>query len=396
MTMQERGETLFTTRIEDRDTFMARIQPGYSYDDFQRTMRTYDITKEAHKGKFRSGKERQFEHPRRATLILLDELGITDPDIIIAALLHDTGEDTALQGPWEPHKGMLNSEWRETAAWRLKTGWGEKVSEIVLALTKPFIDGKEVLTKEQQEEMYLEGLRNASPEALLVKMADRLDNLRTLHFRTPENGRRKIEETEQFYFPIFERAAEKYPRETALMLDKLRMAIVANRERLSHIDLQDEIHDLDAFEKLLFTQLIAGIDDRTTTRTHRYDYALIQQSRKDIMDLLGVKTIPGAVQKLLEIRKLKPEDIDGDFNTYGYLGLSGKERKVIDTIIDPANDALTTEELAKHLKMKPKDFTRLRDSLFGILRVRNKLQLIVVVYICRTLPQDSESIKVLV
>lgn len=389
MTMPER-ETLFTPPIEDRDTFMARIKPSYSYDDFQRTMKTYDIAKDAHKGKFRSGKERQFEHPRRATLILLDELGITDPDIITAALLHDTGEDTNLLGPWEPHKGMLNSEWIETADWRLKTGWGEKVAEIVLALTKPFVDGKEVLTKEQQEKMYLGGLRHASHEALLVKMADRLDNLRTLHFRTPENGRRKIEETEQLYFPIFERAAEKYPRETTLMLDKLKAAIAANRKRLNKIDSQDEIHDLDAFEKLVFTQLIVGVDDRTTARTHRYDFALIQQTRKDIMDSLGVETIPEAIQRLLELKKLRSEDINGDFNTYGYLGLNGKERMVIDTMIDPANDSLNPEQMAKLLKMRPREFKSLRDTLFGMLKVRNKLQLMLIVYDCKNLVQNNQ------
>ncbi len=389
MISTERREAGPVPPVEDRDTFMARIKPIYSYGDFQRTMTIYDIVKDAHKGKFRSGKERQFEHPRRSTLILLDELGITDPDITIASLLHDTGEDTNLLGPWEPHKGMLNSEWKATAAWRLKIGWGEKVTEIVLALTKPFVDNKEVKTKEQAEEMYLEGLRQASYEALIIKMADRLDNLRTLYFRTPENGRRKIEETEQLYFPIFERAAEKYPRETALMLDKLKATIAANRERLSKIDSQDEIHDLDAFEKLVFTQLITGVDDRTTARTHRYDIVLIGQTRSDIMDLLGVKTIPGAIQTLLEAGKLRSEDIAGDFNTYGYLGLSGKERKVIDAIITPANDSLSPEQMAKRLKMRVREFKSLRDSLFGILKVRNKLQLLVVVYHCRNLPQDN-------
>jgi len=89
---------------------------------------------------------------------------------------------------------------------------------MVLTTTKPKVNGIDVLTKEQAREMYYRQIREGNPKAILVKMADRLHNLRTQYAMSPKKQIWKIRETEEVYFPIFEAAREVYPEETEYLI----------------------------------------------------------------------------------------------------------------------------------------------------------------------------------
>jgi (p)ppGpp synthase/HD superfamily hydrolase len=201
---------------EDWTTFEDRIA-DFSTQDQLKISFAYDRAKLGHNGQFRKSGERFFEHPRAVSIILLDECGIKDADIIVAALCHDLVEDTEVVSK----DGLTFSQWKELTRLKVSKMFGEQATEMIMADTKPWIDGVEILSKEQMMKEYHSQLEACSEEALLVKMADRLHNLRTLGAQTPEKQKEIIEETRVEYFPLFERALLHYPAETSYMLSQM-------------------------------------------------------------------------------------------------------------------------------------------------------------------------------
>lgn len=102
-------------------------------------------------------------HPIGLADILANEGGITDPAVICAALLHDTIEDT------------------ETRREELEAHFGPKIAEIVLEVT----DDK-ALPKEARKQLQIEHSPHISREAKLVKLADKISNLRDLLASPPD------------------------------------------------------------------------------------------------------------------------------------------------------------------------------------------------------------------
>lgn len=101
-------------------------------------------------------------HPLAVAHILANEGGIEDPVVLIAALLHDTIEDT------------------DTTAGELKEKFGEEIAEIVLEVS----DDKDLPARERKR-LQVEHARSASPKAKLVKLADKIANLRDLGHSPP-------------------------------------------------------------------------------------------------------------------------------------------------------------------------------------------------------------------
>lgn len=96
-------------------------------------------------------------HPIAVANVLANEGGVTDPLILCAALLHDTVEDT------------------ETTAEELKEKFGRKIAAIVAEVT----DDKS-LEKQVRKELQVEHAPHISDEAKLVKLADKICNLRDI------------------------------------------------------------------------------------------------------------------------------------------------------------------------------------------------------------------------
>lgn len=190
--------------------------------DVKRIRLAYFLAQGAHTAQIRENQEWYFEHARETTLILITECRRKDPNLVIAALLHDAGEDSEVFGDTEGH---TYSQWKGEARDEIKQHFGKEVADIVLTLTKPKVDGIEIWTEEEALQMYYEQIRRASPKTLLVKMADRLHNLRTQYASTPEKQIRKIKETEEVYFPIFENARGRYPKETEYLIGEMKKSI---------------------------------------------------------------------------------------------------------------------------------------------------------------------------
>ena len=103
-------------------------------------------------------------HPIELADVLVNEAGVTDVDVLCAALLHDTIEDT------------------KTTATELEREFGPEIAAIVVELT----DNK-MLRKGTRKRMQIAHAANASRQAKLVKLADKICNLRDLNARPPAN-----------------------------------------------------------------------------------------------------------------------------------------------------------------------------------------------------------------
>ncbi len=221
-------ERMPTSPKENWDTFQARLEI-FSQDDRTKIEFAYQLSKYAHKGQRRIGGERYFEHPRTVSLILLDECSITDASVICAALLHDSLEDTAIFG--NPTK-LLPSSLTAFSTQLISHIFYPETAGMVQSLTEPYVDGVGVKNKAQAKAIKYDRLRNASEETLLIKMADRLHNLRTFFpkkgAKTPEE---KITETQEILIPIFRRAAGKYPTQAQYLLEEINKAIEALKLR---------------------------------------------------------------------------------------------------------------------------------------------------------------------
>lgn len=132
------------------------------------------------------------EHPLRGALRLI-RWGVTDRDTIIAALLHDTVEDTALdilahRLVMDP-AGMSDEEVRSRAAAWITGTYGSTVTSIVMAVTNPFTDKS--MSRPARNLQYAAHVRAAiatDPRVFLVKFSDYMDNAAGLyHNNTPRN-----------------------------------------------------------------------------------------------------------------------------------------------------------------------------------------------------------------
>lgn len=220
---------------ENRARFQAKISAKkdgvglISPQDQVEIMYAYDVAKTAHRIQKRDQGGRYFEHPRHVALILIDECQVFDRDLIIAALLHDTAEDTTV---WGNGRGESNSVWTTRVRERVSRQFGERVGNVVVDLTKPKIDGEEIKNSTQVDKVYHDRLSTTSIDSVLVKMCDRLHNLRTLGAVPKDKQARQIKETEEDLFPIFERVFEKYPEQAAVLLAHMMGEITRLREAL--------------------------------------------------------------------------------------------------------------------------------------------------------------------
>lgn len=211
--------------IENRAAFERRIQ-GLPYGHEVHLRRAYIFAKEAHRDDVRDDGQRYFEHVRAVFNILHDEIKINDPILGAAAFLHDTIEDA------KDDSRVFGSMEGMTSSQRMKHGkeiilnlFGEETSQITRNLTKPQIDGVEVMDKRQKDEMYHEQLVEGGARTIIVKMADRLHNLRTLGGRSHGNQIKIVNETRIEYYPLFQSIGETYPEQVAYLIPQMEKAI---------------------------------------------------------------------------------------------------------------------------------------------------------------------------
>ena len=163
--------------------FLKKIK-GYNPNyDMELIGRAYDVAEEMHQGQIRKSGEPYLTHPMAVAEILAD-LGMGE-ETIAAGLLHDVVEDTSYTME------------------EMQRDFGEEVADLVDGVTK-----LGALKFESKEERQAENLRkmflamSKDIRVLIIKLSDRLHNLRTINYMTHEKIVEKCQETLDIYAPL--------------------------------------------------------------------------------------------------------------------------------------------------------------------------------------------------
>ena len=163
------------------------IRKYHPSDDISMVEKAYKLAREAHEGQTRKSGEPYIIHPLCVAIILADlEL---DKETIVAGILHDVVEDTVMT------LGEVEKEFNAEVA--LLVDGVTKLTQISWSMDKVEIQA------ENMRKMFLAMAKDI--RVILIKLADRLHNMRTLQYMKPEKQKEKAQETMDIYAPIAHR-----------------------------------------------------------------------------------------------------------------------------------------------------------------------------------------------
>ena len=166
--------------------FIDVIKENYSGKDLDLVLRAHDFAKKAHTNQKRASGEDYFTHPCAVAEILVN-LGL-DAATVAAAFLHDVIEDTPVS------EGDIKKE------------FGDEVLELVLGVTK--LERIEFVSHEEEQAENFRKIFVAMAKdirVIIIKLADRLHNMRSLNFLSHERQIRMARETLDIFVPLADR-----------------------------------------------------------------------------------------------------------------------------------------------------------------------------------------------
>lgn len=179
-----------TEQVYTIDILIQKILDDEKQYDLSKIVSAYEFAAKAHANQFRSSGEPYITHPVAVSYILL-ELGM-DTDTICAAMLHDVVEDT------------------DATLEQLRKLFGQDVAMLVDGVTK--LGKIPLFTKEEQQAENVRKILLAMSQdirVIIIKLCDRLHNMRTLQFRPANKQRNTALETMNIYAPIAHRLGIK-------------------------------------------------------------------------------------------------------------------------------------------------------------------------------------------
>ncbi len=183
--LRQQIATTALTLTKFRD-LMKRMQENRPQDDLTIVKKAYDYSLKHHEGQTRASGEPYLVHPLEVALVLAEMK--MDPVAVAAGLLHDSVEDTSVT--------IVD----------IRKEFGEQVAHIVEGVTK--ISKIDFATREEQQAENLRKMMLAMVDdirVVLIKLADRLHNMRTLEHLQPDRQHKIAEETLEIYAPIAHR-----------------------------------------------------------------------------------------------------------------------------------------------------------------------------------------------
>ena len=168
------------------ENLILKIQQYNPQANMKQVIKAYSFAEAAHGGQYRNSGERFFVHPYNVAMILV-ELNM-DTDTIIAGLLHDVLEDT------------------DIGYERMEEEFGKEVADLVEGVTK--LKKLKYKTKQENQAENLRKMVVAMAKdirVIIIKLADRLHNMRTLEYMSEEKKKEKALETLEIYAPLAHR-----------------------------------------------------------------------------------------------------------------------------------------------------------------------------------------------
>ena len=165
------------------DEILKSIKENYPQEECEKLERAFYYAKEAHNGQKRASGEEYFTHPVAVAHILVG-LGM-DCDTVAASFLNDVIEDTPFSDG------------------DIKEIFGEQVLQLVQGVTK--LDKIEFRSKEEEQAENFKKIFVSMAKdirVIIIKLADRLHNMRSLNFLSHERQLRMAHETLDIYAPL--------------------------------------------------------------------------------------------------------------------------------------------------------------------------------------------------
>jgi GTP diphosphokinase / guanosine-3',5'-bis(diphosphate) 3'-diphosphatase len=183
------------------------------FDGEDRSMldRAYALAEKTHEGQYRrllidsAGHRNPYIiHPMRVALLLMEEIDLREPKVIAGALLHDVIEDS---------DGKVTKE-------DIEREFGPKVSTIVDLLSKP--PESDEIPRDEQLHAYHEKIAAADSHVRIVKLADRLDNIREALKTDDRKFQVKyLKETREIYIPLASATSDFFLSSLTELCDRL-------------------------------------------------------------------------------------------------------------------------------------------------------------------------------
>lgn len=311
----------------DLGTLIANISKNMEKPNLALIRKAYYFSRQAHKGQLRQSGEEYIMHPLAVALILSD-LGL-DIISIAAALLHDVVEDT----------DITMEDIEETFGCEIAL-----LVEGVTKLTRISFKSREERQAENLRKMFLAMAKDI--RVILIKLADRLHNMRTLEYLSSEKKEAKAMETLEIYAPLAHRLGISrlkceledlsfYHLEKEKYIELSRNLKTSQEKRAQHVRIAiKRIHD---------TLNKKSIDAEMQGRPkHHYSiYNKMVKRDKDlseIYDLTAVRVLVRSVRECYEVLGVLHElwkPIPGRFKDYIAMPKSNMYQSLHTTLIGP-------------------------------------------------------------
>lgn len=246
------------------DALLKKLLKNYKeyaqVDESDKIKKAYKLAKKSHKGQLRKSGEDYIVHPASVALIL-SELEM-DTESIIAGLLHDVVEDT----------GVSLED--------IKNEFGDEVALLVDGVTKlnrvNWEGGKEEKQAENLRKMFLAMAEDI--RVVIIKLADRTHNMRTIQYMTPEKQKEKAKETLEIFCPL------------------------ADRLGISRIKIELDNLSLKYLDPEAYDSLVTEIDSKKGAR-EEYIEAIVEEVRNKIRQSGILCEVYGRVKHYFSIYK---------------------------------------------------------------------------------------------
>ena len=294
--------------MKTKKEFLKTIEELNPNCDMALIERAYDTAEKMHEGQLRKSGEPYIIHPMAAAEILA-ELGM-DEDTIVAGLLHDVVEDT------------------EYTKDNLEKDFGSNIALLVDGVTKLGsikFESKEERQAENLRKMFLAMSKDI--RVLIIKLADRLHNLRTINYMNEQKIQDKCKETLEIYAPLASRlgmynvkfeledTALKYLDPDAFQTLKENVSEKKDQRQKNIDDVIDEIKD--ALKDVDINYEIKGRSKHFYSIYKKMKYQ--HKQLDEIFDLIGIRIIVESVRNcyaVLGIVHTLWKPIPGRFKDY--------------------------------------------------------------------------------